>query len=257
MIIQSIVALLETCQSDAPVMPPTQLYSEGWMLRLLLDGYASLRLASGQHPLAIPPGCRWYSEALLPTTFRAERRGDGLGEAWTHADGVIGQFDIGQGAKGDLTLRHEADHLVVIEAKMLSRLSPGTSNAPDYDQAARCVACMAETLRRAARPAQALRTLGFYVLAPKDRIARGIFEPLMAKDALRAAVALRASAFGGTQDQWFEAWFLPTLERLDVRALSWETALDDLAAFGSEVGHLRTFYERCLTLNGPSARAQV
>ena len=57
-------------------MPPTQLYNEGWMLRLTLDRFVSLDLNREQHALAVSPGCRWYSEAYLPSAFLARWKGD-------------------------------------------------------------------------------------------------------------------------------------------------------------------------------------
>ena len=99
-----IEALLKSCETGFPVMPPTLLYNEGWMLRLVVDRFASIDLENEPHPLAVPPGCKWYSEALLPSAFLPESQGDSRAESWTHADGVIGHFGIGNSAKGNLTL---------------------------------------------------------------------------------------------------------------------------------------------------------
>ena len=43
--------ILRSCESDFPLLPPTQLYNEGWMLRLTVDWFRSLDLTSGPHPL--------------------------------------------------------------------------------------------------------------------------------------------------------------------------------------------------------------
>ena len=76
-------------------------------------------------------------------------RGDRLAEARTHADGVLGHFAIGDPGTAALSLTPGARQLVVFEAKLFARLSAGVRNAPYYDQAARTIACMAETLCRA------------------------------------------------------------------------------------------------------------
>ena len=44
---------------------------------------------------------------------------------------------------------------------MWSKLSPSTTNAPGYDQAARTVACIAETLKRADIKPQQMKRLSF------------------------------------------------------------------------------------------------
>lgn len=72
-------------------MPPTHLYNEGWMLRLVLDWLDRHR--DLEHPLALHEGARWYSEALLPSRFLRDEHGDPLAESHTHADGLIGHFE--------------------------------------------------------------------------------------------------------------------------------------------------------------------
>ena len=72
-----------------------------------MDRFASIDHEIEPHPLSVPRGCRWYSEALPPSSFLPESRRDSRTESWTHADGVIGHFDTGNGAKGNLTL-HDA-----------------------------------------------------------------------------------------------------------------------------------------------------
>ena len=151
--------------------------------------------------------------------------GDSRAESWTHADGVIGHFVIGNGAKGNLTLHSDANHFVVLEAKMFSKLSAGVKNATYFNQAARNVACIAETLRRAGRQAQELKALGFYILAPASQIEQGLFNEHLTKDSLRTVVDRRVKEYEGTSEEWFSQWFLPVLDRLDIKAISWETLI--------------------------------
>ena len=93
MIVRQIARMLELCSTDQNVFPPTDLYNEGWMLRLLLDWHS--RNPNAATPIPFPANSIWYSEALLPSAFLARYRGDELAESWTHADGVIGNFVIG------------------------------------------------------------------------------------------------------------------------------------------------------------------
>src|SRR4051812_48197891 len=129
---QRLVDLYLACGTDRAIMPPTSLYNEGWMLRLVLDWFS--RQPESSHPLSFLHDSRWYSEALLSTQFRPRSRGDVLAESWTHADGVIGHFTIAEG-RGDVRLQRDARQLVVVEAKMFSGLSRGTKRALTFDQA--------------------------------------------------------------------------------------------------------------------------
>jgi hypothetical protein len=58
---------------------------------------------------------------------------------------------------------------------MFSGLSRGTTRAPEYDQAARNVACLARALAVNRRPLTSHRSLGFWVLAPEKQISADIF----------------------------------------------------------------------------------
>ena len=255
-VLGQIARLLKSCEADSPFMPPTQLYNEGWMFRLTMDCFASIHLGNEPHPLAVPPGCRWYSEALLPSAFLPESRGDTRAESWTHADGAIGHFDIGKGAKGNLTLHPDAKHFVVLEAKMFSKLSGGVKNAIYFNQAARNVACIAEVLKRSGRPATDFKALGFYVLAPARQIQQRVFDEHLAKGSLRVVVERRVKEYGGKRDKWFSDWFLPVHERLDIKAISWEDIIAFLTVRDPDADQLSAFYGRCLKFNKPPEQVE-
>jgi len=106
--------------------PPTLLYNEGWMLRLVLDYYSNN--SGSANELSFIDNSKWYSELLLPSPFSPRYRGDKLGEGYTHADGVIGNFIIQNHGKGDIKLEKTVMQFKVIEAKKYSPLSKGTSN---------------------------------------------------------------------------------------------------------------------------------
>jgi len=114
--------------------PATLIYNEGWLLRLLLFCSAG---GANCMPFKWLPGSDWFSEALLPSPFKAASKSDRLSESRTHADGVVGNFEIGSGTKAGLRLLPSAKQFIVVEAKLFSPLSPGTSNAKTYNQAAR------------------------------------------------------------------------------------------------------------------------
>ena len=249
-----VVELLGKCGSTTSVLPPTELYNEGWMLRLILDWFDQNR--DLRHELSFLPGARWYSEALLPSRFLPQKRGDERAESFTHADGVIGHFSIRPGERGEASLLPTTRQFVVTEAKLGSGLSAGTKNAPDYDQAARNVACMARMIEAAGINPKTLESLAFYVLAPDSQITSGVFENLVTEESIHRKVADRVRQYEGALDDefhknlvvWFHKGFEPVLERIDLGILSWESILDLLPT--TEVtSKLREFYARCRQFN--------
>ena len=238
-----IIEILASAGTPAATIRPTELYNEGWMLRLILDW--AQQHAPGSHPLAFLPDARWYSEVLLPPPFLARRRGDSLAERWTNADGVLGHFNVGGTSKCGLTLREGATQLIVVEAKMSSKLSSGTKNAPGYDQAARNVACIAETLKRADIEPQRMERLAFFVAAPQEQIDRDVFGDIVTTESIRQRVQDRVGAYRGDRNEWFDQWLTPTLDAIDLGVLSWEKLLVGLDP------SYRSFYHQCLLHNRP------
>lgn len=230
---------------NSPIRP-TELFNEGWMLRLVLDYLSTNPIAD--HPFSFFEGARWYSEALLPSAFLTRRRGDELAEGWTNADGVVGHFAISHAAKGDLTLSPEAKQFVVIEAKMFSGLAAGVKRCAVYDQAARNVACMAEVLSRAKTPPAAVQRLAFFVVAPESQISCGIFGQRVEKASIRAAVEARVNIYAGERDDWLAVKFAATLDVIEVRLVSWEQTLQELPK------EYHDFYANCLRFNRAASR---
>jgi hypothetical protein len=240
--------LLWHCDSSEGVFPATELYSEGWLLRLVLDWF--FKQTPSDHPLSFSNTCKWFSEALIPSQFLARYRGDRLAETWTHADGIIGHIKIGRDRKTDATMRSDASHLVITEAKIFSKLSRGVTNASYFNQAARYAACIAELLHRANRNSDNLTRLGLYVLAPAETIGYGWFDRYLDKADIRQRVEKRVQAYEGEKDRWFEGWFLPTLERLEITSLSWESILDYIGSVDLAFSvSLNEFYQKCLAYN--------
>lgn len=240
--------MLDCCATKRPLFPPTDLYNEGWMLRLLLDWFAEH--PTTEHLLAISERERWYSEALLPSTFLARYRGDQYAEAWTHADGVIGEFCIGKNGSGDLALNADAGSLVVLEAKMFSKLSAGVTHAGYYNQAARNVACMAEVLRRAKRHPSMLGRLSFFVIAPQEQVDRGVFDGQMNPASIEKTVIRRIDDYDQSKGEWFDAWFKPTMKHIKIDVVSWEMLLEHIAGIEEKTGQeFEQFYDLCLEFN--------
>jgi len=254
MITESIKDMLEACETGQPVFPPSVLFNEGWLLRIILDWFA--RHGGDRYPLSPRPGARWFSEPWLPSAFLPRYRGDRLAEARSHADAVLGHFAIGDPGTAGLTLKPDATQLVVIEAKLFARLSTGVKNAPYFDQAARSVACIAEVLRRAGRSPGSMDDLGLLILAPQARVDDGVFAWDAAPEAIRRKVRRRVEDYAGERDDWFHDWFEPTWRRAEVRCLSWEEIIEVIAFHRPEEGQIiDSFYGRSLHYNRPRVRA--
>ncbi len=251
--IDRISHLLKQCDASGRVFPATELFNEGWLLRTILDWFSCRR--NLRHPLDFTKKCRWFSEGLIPSQFLARTRGDPLAESWTHADGILGNIEIGKTGKTDIQISSGATHLTALEAKLFSKLSPGVSNARYFDQAARYVACMAEMLCRAKRSPQSFTRLGFYVVAPDEQIKAGVFKSKMERSSILNKVKRRVEAYEGEKDTWVFEWFLPKLDRSDISTISWEKLLDYIKQKDSKsFNEISDFYKKCLKYNRPASR---
>lgn len=246
--------MLEACEGAKPAFPPSTLFGEHWLLRVVVDWFE--RHGGDRYPLSPSPGARWFSEAWLPSAFLPRYRGDDLGESRTHADVAIGHFRIGDPGTSGLTLEADARQFVLLEAKLFNRLSAGVKNAPFFDQAARSVACMAEILRRSGREPAGLDDFAFLILAPQARIDDGVFARDTAIDAIRAKGRQRVRQYAGERNSWLADWFEPTVDRVDVRCLAWEEVIETIAFHDPATGQaIDSFYGKCLHFNRPTQRA--
>jgi len=242
--------MLESAHTDNAVFPPTDLYNEGWMLRILLSLQSE---GIDCFPFAFHPGARWFSEALISSPFLPRSHKDPLGEKHTHLDGVIGHFHFLSGTKVGFALTPDATQFVAIEAKMSSSLSEGVTHAKYYDQAARTVACIAWVIGQSNRSVNDLESLGFYVAAPHEQIKQGIFSAQVDKSSIREKVKRRISAYSSDSKKhnelqmWYKDFLNPTLEHTDIRCVSWESLIDKIHDTS-----IRNFYDRCVTFSAPA-----
>jgi hypothetical protein len=248
------IKMLQTCDTDQRVLPPTEVYNEGWMLRLILDWFS--RQPAFEHQLSFEKGARWCSAISLPSPFLPRYQKDPLSESSTQADGVIGHFSVGRSAKSDIDLHSDAKQFVVVAAKIFNRLSKGIKNFENYDQAARTTACIAETLFLRQEQISDISRLGFYVVAAENQLKfEPTFQTFLEKASIRIKVQKRIKAYSDSTDaelknRWFQTWFLPTLESIDIQCLTWEEIISYIQANDRQNGDaLFEFYEKCLALN--------
>ena len=228
--------------------PPTDLYNEGWMLRLILDWFH--QNPQSTHKFGFNNGATWYSEGLLPTAFCG---GGKPRETRTHADGVIGHITIEEKTKAGLKLREDASQFVVIEAKMFSGLSKGVKHAPYFNQVARTVACMAEAVNKAQISPFQFEKIGFYVVSPE--LQKDNFAVFMDKSHIQSTVEQRVSAYQGQLNEWFNECFLPTFQKTKLGVITWEDILSFISTKNTADGKaLKAFYEKCLEFNKPAVQ---
>lgn len=240
--------LLSSFDPTNPNFRPTEIYNECWLIKLVL--HQSSAIPDINFPLGFLPGSSWFSEALLPTAFKPRIQGDPLGEGRTNADGVIGQIQIGIKGKADLELQEGVTQFTVVEAKVGAPFSKDTKKTKDYDQVARSVACVAEVLNQAGIIPSSLEYLDFIVLAPAYSIEKGTYSKEMDKASIQSKVHNRIAAYDGDHDQWFRDHFEPTLKKIRLASLSWESALEwigDYKPLSAE--KLKEYYELCLKFN--------
>ena len=237
--------LISSFDPSNPHFRPTELYNESWLMKIV--AHQASTIPDPAFPLGFVPGSTWFSEALLPTAFHARFQGDPRSEARTNADGVIGHIRIGAKAKADLELEPHATQFTVVEAKVGSPLSKGTSNAKYFDQAARNVACMAEAIARAGKEPSRFDRLDFVVLAPQYSIEKGTFSDEMRRSSIEEKVRKRVDTYDGELDRWFEQSFAPLMDVIQLRALSWENAIEWVREYKPEVAdQLTEYYDLCL-----------
>ncbi len=268
MIPNRLIEILKRCDDTSMAQfPATEVFNEGWMLRLVLDALQTLK--NSGFPIQFLPGSRWYSEALLESPFKPAFRGDKLAEGFTHADAVIGHFAFDPASKNGVRLDPGAKQFVVVEAKMFSNLSAGTTNASAYDQATRNVACIAHTISASRIPLDQLGQVAFFVIAPslERRMHRNTnLETCVDQNWVQNSLARRIAAYDASRSEeaqrlraWEGSHFLPLVERLastnSLSVLSWEECLKAISSRDTAVGvELQRFYERCLWFNSQQAQ---
>jgi len=242
-LVESLLALSAVCDGH---WPATLAYSEGWLLRVILDWFC--KHGSRDHLLTPLQDADWFSEALLTSPFPPRCRGDAHGEGFTHVDGTIGHMRIGFAGKADVRLLPDARQFVCVEAKIGSPLAKGTTHAPDYDQVARTVGCMAETLMQSGCRPESLSSLALLVIAPRDWLSRREREYLE-KAHVSRHVRKRARSYGMTDGDWVDKWFEPALHRMVLDSLTWEGLIAHVTGSSPQDGEsLAGYYARCLDL---------
>jgi len=244
--------MLQNIVSGAYGVNPTVIYNEDWMLRLLLYHHHE---GAGCFPFSSDPDSRWYFEAKLLTPFSARQRGDPLSENRARVSGAYGHLKIRKGSRASLLLEEEASKFIVLEAKMFGALTSGIKSMPDYDQAARAVACIATTIESSGVSVRNLKDLGFYIVAPREQILKGVFSDSLKSLSVLGKVEARIEAYRKDREAydrletWMDDYFKPVLDKVQLRSISWEETIEKMVVISPEKAAIREFYEKCLDYN--------
>ncbi len=253
-----IQSFINSANTENTFIPPTEVYNEGFLLRVIFQfaldhpgidyGNEDVNLILGH-----PPGTRFFCEGHLYSHFR-KRIDKDLYESDTQADGIVGDFTIRDGTKTRIIVDSDARHFAVIEAKMNAKLSKRITNASFYDQAARNIACIAETFFDAGLEPNKLDRIGFYIIAPEQKISEGTFESQLDISSIDEKILRRIAQYGPEHQEelmdWYNNWVVPTLENIMVKQISWEQILGAIVEKYPDRTDLEEFYERCLEFNG-------
>ena len=98
--------------------------------------------------------------------------------------------------------------------------------------------------------------LGFFVLAPEVRIDEGVFSMYMERGHIESMVSRRVSEYDDQKmNLWYENWFTPVMEKIQIREISWEEIINDISDKDQNYAEqLSEFYKMCLKHNQPVAK---
>ena len=239
--INKITEILKRSDSSATNINPTILYNEGWMTRLLVE--VSLQQRIQINNIDFGQINHWCSEGLLSSPFLARKRADNLAEGYTHADIVLGDFSVDFAKRGDITPRGLDGVFGVIEAKMGSRLSSGTKNAPNYNQASRNVACIAfNTI-------STRHSIFFSVVAPERKIEDYGIRHIVNLQVMLDQISRRFDSYDRSSRIFaLKENVLDRAKTCTCSVLSYESWLDALSG-SNDYPALVEFKERCYKFN--------
>jgi hypothetical protein len=177
-----------------------------------------------------------------------------LHETETHADGVIGQFEIRNNTTAGIWLKDPVQ-FVAIEAKMSSKLSAGTKYAPAYNQAVRNVAAMAWHLDQSGVEIGDLMSVAFVITAPRHRFEEeASFAELTQRSNLDARLRERVASYElvhpdrhSELEVFVARTWEPLIKKIQLPLWSWEDAISGVSHTGF-ASILEEFYERCLAV---------
>ena len=255
--IEVAAGLLRQCDTEETHLAPTIFLNEGWMVRIMTS--ASIKLGLQLKGIDFGEMPNWYSEGMLSSPFLPLYQGDRLAEGYTHADMALGDFAVDAKAHADIRITGETGSFGIIEAKMKSPLSRGTTHAPGYDQASRNLACIAfNTLKTRHK-------IFFAVAAPQVTIEKHNIDRIVNKTAMLSRIRKRFESYNDpallreVKDQIFTKYrsIFQAMDEVLERAagaslaiVSYEEWLSEFKLLDEELyWEMQDFYRMCKQFN--------
>ncbi|TYB74056.1 hypothetical protein [Bizionia myxarmorum] len=239
---------------------PTEFYNEGWLLKVLV--YAITDFGLTDHELYVNEKEQFFSEGLLRSPFLTNGTKNPFAESHTHADGAIGDFSIGN-AKHKGLLELTGNKLNIFEAKINSGFSTGVTNASFFNQAARYIACITETIGK--EKVLDDLSIGFYLVVPESQFEKKNkknndkmnFKEFLNEKHILDIVKRRVDQYKDEADyderkEWLETKFKPVIEKLainNLKPLFYEDIIAELKEY-TFIDKIKDFYDLCLENNG-------
>jgi hypothetical protein len=248
--------LLDRLIVNSGNFPPTLIFNEGWLLRLVLDWICKNEKRLSE--IEFSDNSSWFSEGLLSSPFHHRTRSDKLAEGKTHADGILGHFIINNGSKADINLIENGKLFSVLEAKLFSSFSPGTKYFPEFNQVSRYISCLAYLNSQFPQEKNNYQHFFFSAVFPSERSNDHEFLINLEKKKIFNDVSKRIEEYntkGRQQDFeklsfWFKSQFVPFLEKIMIRQITWESIIEEISSFDNSFGEqLNSYYQKCLYHN--------
>ena len=256
-------AMAECCTKSGTPVAKSEVYNETWLLRMVLacihdcteEAFVTQNKKIGDTLKKIHKAVRqqWISEGGLEPAFRQE------GTTWT--DAILGNVKIsGDNKRGvKYEMRDDSTGVIIVEAKMGSELSSGITNSPDYNQAARNIACLAKLLIEQNASPAVISESAFVVLAPRSKLEEWEKDENSPQQLINGAwKTIKDQTRTRNVNCDFDTTFKSMVENIKDNsiALSWDDVIDaiqpnDTNLFsGFPISYLRDFYKiACSEIN--------
>ena len=136
---------------------------------------------------------------------------------------------------------------------MYSKLSSGTKNAKNFNQAARTVACIAQLIYNKQKTLQIdnFKKLAFYVLLPAEQIDKEpTFKEFTDKENIKHTIINRMSLYPPNDNNkkkifdWITDNLDNYIDKIDIKLITWEDLIEN-----SRDSTLEEFYDKCKYFN--------
>jgi|SRR5690554_3160275 len=248
-----------TSEADKRILSPKVIYNETFLLSLIMFWFnkqsnfivnSDLDRKICKALQLIDDEARFYTRATLETPFKVRKKGekDPLAEASSNVSAVCGHFNVLYGKKKErIVLKQNAKQFIVLETTLDKQLKKGTKKFKTYNQIARDVGCMIQSLSRLEN--KFLDHLGLFVIAPEQILKHESFRTYTYKPNIEELVIKRQEGYFENLD--FVELFQKLFQRIDVDCISYEDILRYIKKNDSYYSEkLLGFYEICLRFNG-------